>query len=180
MILKAHGCGGEAVLYDVSLSEEPLRALVDVRGGPGLRDAVADALGVVLPDHPNTVDRRGDMTALWLGPDEWLVAAPEAEEDRVARALEAATAGAHAVATVVSDSLRIFRLSGADARHVLAQGCALDLHPRVFAPGRCARTGLAKTDVLLHQLDDAPTYDIYIDRSYATYLWRWLTEAVGL
>ena len=56
---------------------------------------------------------------------------------------------------------------------------SLDLHPRAFAPGRCARASLAKTVVLIHQTDDQPTFDLYVDRSYAEYLWQWLEDAAG-
>jgi sarcosine oxidase subunit gamma len=31
--------------------------------------------------------------------------------------------------------------------------------------------------MLLHQLDDGPSYDIYIHRSFAVYAWSWLSDA---
>ena len=58
-----------------------------------------------------------------------------------------------------------------------AKGCPLDLHPDVFRPGDCARTRLAKANVLLHALDDAPTFHFTATRSFAEYLWRWLDDA---
>lgn len=85
----------------------------------------------------------------------------------------------HAAITPVSDSYRIFRVSGVDARAVLTQGTAVDLHPGSLSPGQCARTSLGKTGVLLHQLDDVPSYDVYAWRSYAEYLSLWLDRAMG-
>ena len=57
----------------------------------------------------------------------------------------------------------------------------LDLHPRAFPPGRCAGTLLAKAAVLIHLLDDdpgrGPSFDVYVARSFAHYLWTWLEDA---
>jgi sarcosine oxidase subunit gamma len=59
----------------------------------------------------------------------------------------------------------------------MMKGCSLDLHPREFGPGRCAQSTLAKAQIILHQLDDGPTYDLYVARSFAEYLWAWLEDA---
>ena len=61
---------------------------------------------------------------------------------------------------------------GETARNLIAKGCPLDLHPRVFAAGRCAQSVLAKADVTLHQLDEEPSYDLFVLCSFADYLWR--------
>jgi sarcosine oxidase subunit gamma len=79
----------------------------------------------------------------------------------------------------VSDSRAVITLSGPRALDVLAKGCPLDLHPRVFSPGRCAQSLLAKAHVLLHRVDDAPTFEIYVHRSFADYLWTWLEDAAA-
>lgn len=65
------------------------------------------------------------------------------------------------------------------AREALAKVCSLDLHPRRFGPGRCAQTLLARCGAILHQLDDAPSYDLLPRRSYAEYLWMLLTDAIA-
>jgi len=31
--------------------------------------------------------------------------------------------------------------------------------------------------VLIHQVSDAPAYELYVLRSFADYLWRWLEDA---
>ena len=51
--------------------------------------------------------------------------------------------------------------------------------PRQFRPGRCAQTGLARAGVLIHQTGAEPAYDIYVDRSFAEYLWTWLEDAAA-
>ena len=37
----------------------------------------------------------------------------------------------------------------------------------------------ARCQVLLHQTDDAPAYDLYVQRSFARYLWSWLEDAAA-
>ena len=57
----------------------------------------------------------------------------------------------------------------------------MDVHRRVFTAGACAQTLLGKADVLLHVIEDepdaGPAVDVYVGRSFARYLWTWLTDA---
>ena len=78
--------------------------------------------------------------------------------------------------TDVSDAYAIVRLAGPAARDVLAKGCSLDIHDSVFPPGKVARSLLAQAEAILHRTA-AETFDIYVPRSYADYLWRWLEDA---
>ena len=65
-----------------------------------------------------------------------------------------------------------------DARKILAKGCTLDLHPREFGPGQCARSALARASVLLvAEPGDTPQFTIIVARSFADYLFRWLANA---
>jgi sarcosine oxidase subunit gamma len=54
----------------------------------------------------------------------------------------------------------------------------VDLHPRVFGPGRCAQTLLAKAQVIIHQVNDAPTFHLYVRTSFAWYVAEWLLDAM--
>ncbi len=60
---------------------------------------------------------------------------------------------------------------------MLAKGCPIDFHPRVFRAGHCAQSTYGKANVLVHQTSDAPAYDIYVERSFADYLWACLEDA---
>ena len=42
-----------------------------------------------------------------------------------------------------------------------------------------AQSKFARCHVLLHQTDDAPAYDLYVQRSFARYLWSWLEDAAA-
>ncbi|MGH6917627.1 MAG: sarcosine oxidase subunit gamma [Geminicoccaceae bacterium] len=157
---------------------------IELRGDPGDRlfmAAVGRTLDVLLPGEPNTTAARGDLTALWLGPDAWLMTCPPGELAAHIVSLREALADVHAAVTDISDGRVALRLGGPSARDVLAKGCPLDLHPRAFAAGRCAQSLLAKASVLVHLLaEDAkrgPTFDLYVARSFAHYLWAWLEDA---
>ena len=167
----------------VVLAECALRGQAALRGDagdPGFVDAVKQAIGQAPPTEPNTVAGPADLgegpRVLWLGPEEWLVV--DADGEALA-SLRAALDGRHAAVVDVSDSRAVIALSGPRTRDVLAKGCSLDLHPRGFAPGRCAQTLLAKAHVILHQTDEAPSFEIYVHRSFADYLWSWLEDAAA-
>ena len=78
----------------------------------------------------------------------------------------------------VSANRTTIEVRGSAARELLAAGCSVDLHLRAFGPGRCAQTALARAAVILHQTSDEPCYLILVRPSFATYLARWLQDAL--
>jgi sarcosine oxidase, subunit gamma len=168
----------------IRLAERQGLGKIDLRGDPQDRSfmtAVGRVLDLLLPGEPGTSAAKAQIAALWLGPDEWLVTCPAAEVPLLQSSLREAFADVHAAITDVTDGRVAFRVAGPSARDVLAKGCPLDLHPRAFAPGSCAQSLLAKTSVLIHLLDDdperGPSFDVYVSRSFARYVWEWLEDA---
>lgn len=166
---------------ELTLCDRGFRGQLALRGdaaGKRFVDGVRKVLGVAPPTEAHAVaaSRRG-VSVLWLGPDEWLAVLPDGREGKARSDLETALAGEHCLVSDVSASRVIIGLEGAGAREVLMKGCALDLHPRVFGPGRCAQSSLARCHLLLHQLDERPAFDLYVHRSFAEYAWRWLEDA---
>jgi sarcosine oxidase subunit gamma len=149
-------------------------------GGRRFSTAVSDVLGVAPPKQANTVVEHGGRRILWLGPDEWLVVGAGGEpESGLPGALEQALEGQHALVSDVSHSRVILVLEGRHAGNVLRKGCSLDLDPVAFAAGQCAQAPLARSHMLLHQVDDRPTYHVYFHRSFADYGHAWLTDAAA-
>ncbi len=163
----------------VVLCERRFVAKINLRGKPLKKflDAARKALGLTLPKKPNTTAAGKDLTALMLGPDEWLVVGAPGREGEIAAGLRSALAGQHAAITDVTEGRTVIGLSGRNARDLLMKGCPLDVHRREFKPGDCAQSVLAKAIIILHQTSDAPAYDIYVERSFADYLWTWLEDA---
>ena len=130
----------------VALVARPARARLNFRLDPEDAEALAavgGVLGTALPLVPSTASTADGRTALWLGPDEWLLCAPAADGAALADALGAALDGRHHALTDVSAMYATLALSGAGAREVLMKGCRLDLHARAFALGACVQTALA-------------------------------------
>jgi sarcosine oxidase subunit gamma len=165
-------------LAAVRLREVPYLGQVNVRAGSVAVGRVSTALGAPLPVEPNTVGTAGGRAILWLGPDEWLVLGPDGDAPAIEARLRAALGDTHASVVDVSANRTTLELAGPRARDVLEKGCPLDLHPRAFAPGRCAQTVLARANVVLHQVDDAPTYRILVRPLFAEYLAEWLLDAI--
>jgi sarcosine oxidase subunit gamma len=138
--------------------------------GVRLYDPPASAPALGLPLEPNRVQAGDGRSALWLGPDEWLVVA----DGPLALGVPA---GAGSVVDLSANRV-VLELRGQDARDVLAAGCALDLHPRAFGPGRCAQTLLARANVILEQTA-ADAFRVYVRPSFAGYLRAWLDDATG-
>jgi sarcosine oxidase, subunit gamma len=161
----------------VGIAVDPYVAMVDVRLSHVGAEASA-ALGVDLPTTPNTWVPVGAGRAVWLGPDEWLLSSTtESPEDLEAR-IRAAVLPLGGTAADVSAQRIGLRLTGARVRDLLAKGCSIDLHPRVFGRGSCAQTALGQAGVVLLALSDTgDDYAVLVRSSFAGYLADWLLDA---
>jgi sarcosine oxidase subunit gamma len=165
----------------VRLSEVPFLTQLTLRVAPSTAAATAAgyALGAPLPVAPNTTSAAGEVQILWMAPDEWLVIGPTEVRTRLRDRLEAALAGEHATVVDVSAHRTAIEVAGSDARELLMKGCAVDLHPRTFGPGRCAQTTLARAQVVLLVCTPEPAYWVFVRASFAEYLAEWLLDASG-
>lgn len=171
--LRSHGCA-----TTVRVAERPLDAAFAVRFDACDADAIAAVAartGLHLHAASRSVSANGGI-ALWLGPGDWLV--KPAPRSPALAARERPTTDPRYTIVDVSDLWSIVRLQGARTRDVLAKGCALDLAPARFACGAAAVTQLARIRALIHYADADAGYDVHVERSYAAYLWAWLTDAM--
>jgi sarcosine oxidase, subunit gamma len=163
----------------VQIVAEPFVAMADLRVDPAgpAAAAVAEYLGVALPNTPSTWADGDTARVIWLGPDEWLVANPFISPEDLEAGLRAAVSDAGAVINVSAQRTTL-RLRGAHVRDVLATGCAIDLHPSAFPAGSAAQTVLGQAGVVLLALDDTAThYQLLVRSSFARYLAAWLVDA---
>jgi sarcosine oxidase subunit gamma len=160
----------------VALSALPFRGKLVLRGGDAIREPVARALGAELPPMLRTA-RVGDVEAIGLGPDEWLLLTPPDRADALAADLRTALAGSHHAVVVISDRMTGIAIAGARSRDVLNAGCALDLHPSAFPPGAATRTLLGKATVVLHRPNEAEAFELWLNGSFAPYVWLFIENA---
>ncbi len=129
-------------------------------------EALTAALGIEASVKPGVCNSDGTTQVAWNGPNQWMVIS---QGDATAGLLEKIQNAVGDKAAVVDQSHgRVgMRLSGEHARTVMQKNCPLDLHPVSFATGNCALTTVAHVGALLIQVDDTPTYDLFVNRSFA-------------
>jgi sarcosine oxidase subunit gamma len=162
---------------DVVMGERPHRCQINLRGNSDDRqfgDALHSVTGLRLPTEANSFTTVGALACLWLGPDEWLILGSGGGEHEIAARLRAALGDIHAAVTDISEARTTIAVAGPRARELLAKGTSIDLHPRVFGPGRCVQTGFAGANIILRQTDEVPSFEILVLNSFAEHLWTWL------
>jgi sarcosine oxidase, subunit alpha len=148
---------------------------LSVRAGTAAATAMGLVLGVLLPTVPCRSIISRDRAALWLGPDEWLILAPETATDLVMQATRAA--GDHPASIVdVSHRSQTLEITGARAALCLSAFCALDLDVRAFPVGMCTRTLLGRAEIVLWRIA-VEVFHLDVARSFVPYVWGCLEEA---
>lgn len=121
----------------------------------------------------------GDPWSCWVGPDHWLLMSRQMRASEMIARCKGDLDGITHNAVDYSSALAGFRLSGCGARDVLAGGTAVDLRPEKFPAGSCVRTRLAQipAQIIGKQTD---TFEIWVDRSHAHWLERWLSDTAEI
>lgn len=142
---------------DVQLALSPPAQRLIVRGD-------ASGLGLAVPDAGRATVS-GERALLWLGPDEFLLIAPEGTESpRLSGTVD------------ISHRDVGIGVTGSRAPWVINAFCALDLHHCAFPIGMCTRTVFGKAEIMLWRTA-ADTFRIEVARSFAPYVWTCLDEA---
>jgi sarcosine oxidase subunit gamma len=163
-----------------ALSEIPFVQMLNIRGSSAdarFVEAVQGATGLSLPVQANTASLTPARQLLWLGPDEWLLKLKDGQGDGVGASLRAALQGQHSALVQVGDGNTTLKVDGLAAADLLSRGCPLDLHPRVFPAGSLAQTHIAKASATVVCLEAATHFELTVRRSFADYMFRWLSEA---
>ena len=164
----------------VTLEETPFSAMLNLRGdpdAPAFVQAVLQATGLHLPLKANTASINPQRQLLWLGPDEWLLKCREGQARALADAVRTVLQGQHVSVVEVGDGNTTLLIYGPAAAELLARGCPLDLHPRVFVAGNVAQSHAAKASATILCLEPGTRFEVTVRRSFADYLARWLCAA---
>ena len=131
------------------------------------RAALGQALGLELPQRVGEMARAHERAALCLGPDEWLIHAPEAEAEAIAAVGAGAYAQAPHALVEISDREITFAVSGPAARELLSIACPRDLD-RIEAGG-AVRTVFDTAQVVLWR-DEGDAFRLDVWRSFAPHV----------
>ena len=146
-----------------------------LRGDPEVLNPLAVGVGVGLPDTLRFTQIDG-CSACWLGPDEWLILAPQERAGTLSTNIQSALAGQVYSWVDVTHRQIGLEISGRLAQLALNSGCPLDLDPSAFPAGMVARTLFHKAEIILLREDKAQFF-IEIGRSFAPYCLGHLVEA---
>ncbi|OYZ94072.1 MAG: hypothetical protein B7Y01_01080 [Xanthobacter sp. 17-67-6] len=124
----------------------------------------------------NTCSGTAERFAARLGPDEWLIVAPESEGAQVRADLEQGLAGRFFSLVDVGSRNCGIRVLGPHARDVLNAGIALDLADSAFPAGSATRTLLGKADVVVVRATQEESFQVECWRSFAPYVHSFLNE----
>lgn len=166
--------GQELSATGVALAVLPPAERISLRAPDASVAALSKALGVTLPRKPKTSAAKAGRTALWLGPDEWLVI------DEVGRDPLADCAEVTVLHSAVGISHRNVAISvtGPAAAATINSGCPQDLSLDAFPVGAASRTILGKVEiVLLRTATDAFRVECW--RSFSDYVFTFMSEAAG-
>jgi sarcosine oxidase, subunit gamma len=137
--------------------------------------AVEEVLGLAWPRKSGLI-ARGRADVICLGPTDWLAVALHPDPTILERWLHESLEDSSFRATNVSQALLRIEVGGSDVRDLLAKGCALDLYPPLFPPGRAARTRFAGMPVIV-RCTGTSSFELVVTQSYADYLIAWLEDA---
>ena len=140
---------------------------------PSLTGALELATGTAPSLIPNQSTGTGWPRILGTGTGKWLVVEPEHRD--FAAHLRSALPDNVAV-TDLSHARTIFRISGRDARTLLAKGCGVDMHLSAFLTDTSRMTGVFHAPALIDCRSAEPVFDIYVHRSYGVHLFESLLD----
>jgi sarcosine oxidase subunit gamma len=147
-----------------------------LRGGEAVAQEAGASLDIDLALPACRSVRRDGLTALWLGPDEWLLLGRVDEESNLAQRLTVALASLpHSLVSIGHRDVA-FMVRGRGAANAINAGCPLDLRISAFPVGACSRTLLGKAEIILWRTD-TDAFRIEAARSFAAYVQGFLELA---
>jgi heterotetrameric sarcosine oxidase gamma subunit len=111
------------------------------------------------------------VTALSMGPDQWLLLSDELSADQLIARCESELANVRHLAVDFSAALNCATLRGEAVPGLLSMGAGIDWS------AQCVRTRFAAIPVVAHR-HSADSFDFYYDRSFRYYLGEWIAHAL--
>jgi heterotetrameric sarcosine oxidase gamma subunit len=169
MTIEANGCMPERAhpLAALAAASPQSRVLQLAALPPTARLLIRGDLHSLPQPPPCRAIAVGENFLLWLGPDEFLLIAPD----------EAMPTLNIASATIdVAHRDAALSVTGQCSAQVINAFCALDLHVSAFPIGMCTRTVFGKAEILLWRTA-VEQFRIDVARSFSPYVWACLEEA---
>jgi len=160
---------GEAPLLSLS-AVSILKAAPMTRLSLRLREAAipaaGDAFGTKLPVDPLSASTAAKRAALWMGPDEWTLLAPEDALETVTSAIADKLAGQPHSLTDISHRSEALIVSGEKAAWLLNTGIFIDFSLEKFPVGTVTRTIFHKSPVMIWRTGE----DTFVVESWVSFM----------
>lgn len=170
---------------EVALREIPFLAQIGLRAEPGSPSAVAlewTLTGALPAGVGDVTDLSDDRHVLWVGPDDFLLVAPDearggADPTQLTDELTAALGDLPGQVVDLSANRTTLELRGPRAQEVLDKSCRLDLDLVAFPAGSALVTLLGTVSVILWRVEQ-DAWRIMPRASFATHTARWLLDGM--
>ena len=156
-----------------SLSPVDAHERISLRADANAAKALGKTIGLALPTKAATSVTKSGISALWIGPDEWLIIG-EMQSNLDAR-LNGVKGHLYSAVPVDHRNTAI-SVSGPNAVHTLNSGSPRDLSLDAFPVGACSRTILGKSEIILWRTGKQE-FHVECWRSFSDYVWKFLVDA---
>ena len=157
----------------VILAPEENLERISLRADSNAVAGLNKSLGLELPTKPSSVVSKSAKSALWIGPDEWLLIGPN--NGSLMKSFQKVDRQVFS-AVDISHRNTAIKVSGAKAVHALNSGCPRDLSLDAFPVKSCSRTILGKAEIILWRTGKQE-FHVECWRSFSDYVWKFLVDA---
>ena len=161
----------------VSVQSIEKRAIIQVFASKGKTATVERALKI--KQTPGRSSTHTGYAAIPVAPGQWMLVSDKADTNGKFASDIKAKLKNNGYVSEQSDSRVIFRLTGPRVVELMQKGCRLDLHPSATGKGWCAQTQMAQMGVIIHQLDDKPSYDVMVYSGFARDFAEWVEHTAA-
>jgi sarcosine oxidase subunit gamma len=168
---------------NIELKEiSPIRKLI-IRGkSREFISAVGRAINILLPTEANTSSSNGEITTIWLSPDEWLIFSNTIDdkdfnqiEEKLIQNICKTKLGA---VIDVTDQFVMINLSGNKIFDLFQTGSPFNFNEFRDKKGATTQTLLAKIDVIIQNKDQHDA-NLFVRRSFSRHLFSWMSDSAS-
>jgi sarcosine oxidase subunit gamma len=168
---------------NIELKEiSPIRKLI-IRGkSREFISAVGRAINILLPTEANTSSSNGEITTIWLSPDEWLIFSNTIDdkdfnqiEEKLIQNICKTKLGA---VIDVTDQFVMISLSGNKIFDLFQTGSPFNFNEFRNKKGATTQTLLAKIDVIIQNKGQNDT-NLFVRRSFSRHLFSWMSDSAS-
>ncbi len=161
---------------DLSVTPMGAAARFSLRLAYNQAEKLVKAGGMQLDMPINTCKLAGERMSARLGPDEWLLIGPEADNVSLGREVASGLAGSFFSLVDIGHRNVAIQIDGPHAAEIINGGCALDLDDAYFPGGSATRTLFGKAEIVLIRPNVERTYRMECWRSFAPYVYGLLKD----